>query len=486
MKKILPFIALSLIVVLGFWFRLKGISNNHSFWADESTISILAKDILTKKLPFIEGTMKVFYEPLQIAITTIFLKVFGISEFSARLPSVLFGTIGIIFAYLVAAKLSTPSGGLLAAFLYAFSQINLANSTQAKPYASLQTLFLISIYLLFLLIQRQKKAFLYHLLIIVTLTIATLIHLIGVFLWIPYLFLLTLKIKNKWLIPIGLVIFIFVFRLWPSIMYLFKPVNGRMFLVYNNMTYLRELLWKNYGFIFLPAVFGIFITWKKNEVLLSGIILWLIALLFFWNFRSYSHNIRYLIPLFGVMFVFFAVFWSKVGSGLLHNQSLFTCLAVIVLLYIGGNKISRKPSPYYSPNTDLYGDVQIADYKATYKLIEKKFPNYAKLAIFNDFDSGQSWYLNEPPTLYFRKGFGNEKPEKDPLDGKVVYKNLDQFIREKNKFSKGLLVIEDWESFLPEDIKQYAKKNMKLEIKVNGLSQAKDDPWPLEVYSWGL
>ena len=51
---------------------------------------------------------------------------------------------------------------------------------------------------------------------------------------------------------------------------------------------------------------------------------------------------------------------------------------------------------------------------------------------------------------------------------------------------KGIFIVEDWESFLPEDIKQYARKNLKREIRIESLEVAKDDPWPLEVYTWGL
>ena len=68
----------------------------------------------------------------------------------------------------------------------------------------------------------------------------------------------------------------------------------------------------------------------------------------------------------------------------------------------------------------------------------------------------------------------------------MIYGDLNSFLIEKSKHQKGILIVEDWESYLPEDIKQYAKKNMKLEFRVEGLAQAKNDPWPLEVYSWGM
>ncbi len=486
MFKKLSYVFLIVIVVAGFWFRLKGISTNHSFWADEAYISSVSRDLAQGKMNFIQAikTPGVSYQPLSMLLTAVGFKLFGISEWAARIPVVFFGALGIIFAYLVTKKLSDENGGLLAAFLYAFSQLNLANSTQAKPYTILETLFLVSIYLLIRISESKKKNLSLHIINIIVLSAATLFHLIGVFFWIPYFVYIFPKIKNKFIIFIGVIIATFVFNLWPSVIDFFKPFQGKYIFIFNNTTYLRELLWRNYAFIFLPATFGILISWKKNKSLISGIIIWSLTLLFFWNFRSYSHNIRYLVSFFGIIFVFFAVFWAKVGEKLLSNKSWLSCLLVAGMIYLGGYKIIRKPADYYTPNADLYGDVQIADYKTMYKQIEKKFPDLSERAIFNDLIDTERWYLKQQATAYFMKGFGNDKPEKHPADGKTIYKTLNQFLLEKSKHEKGLLIVEDWESFLPEDIKQYAKKNMKRVIRIEGLPQAAGDNWPLEVYEW--
>lgn len=486
MKKAVTFILLSLIVLAGLWFRLKGISTNHSFWADEAYISSVSRDQAQGKINFIQAikTPGVSYQPLNMLLTAVSFKLLGTSEWAARIPVVLFGSLGIIFAYLVAKKLSDENGGLLAAFLYAFSQLNLAHSTQAKPYAILETLFLVSIYLLIRISESKKKNLGLHIANIIVLSAATLFHLIGVFFWIPYLVYIFPRIKSKLLIFIGLIIAVFVFRLWPSIVDFFQPYQGKYIFIFNNTTYLRELLWRNYAFIFLPAVFGILISWKKNKSIILGVIFWALTLLFFWNFRSYSHNIRYLISLFGLIFVFFGIFWAKVGEKLLNNKSWLSCLLVAGMIYLGGYKIIRKPAIYYTPNADLYGDVQIADYKTMYQQIEEKFPDLEERAIFNDLIDTQRWYLKKQASAYFTKGFGNDKPEKHMVDGAPVFKTLNQFLLEKSKYKKGILIVEDWESFLPEDIKQYAKKNMKRVIRIEGLSQAAGDNWPLEVYSW--
>jgi 4-amino-4-deoxy-L-arabinose transferase-like glycosyltransferase len=135
-----------LLFVIGIYFRLKGISTNQSFWSDEAFPSSIARDILLGKISFTDGINVLGYQRLQVVTNLITFKIFGLSEWSARIPSVLWGSLGIIFAYLLAKKHSNKSGGFLAAFFFTFLQLNLDHSTQAKPYAAIETLLIAVIY----------------------------------------------------------------------------------------------------------------------------------------------------------------------------------------------------------------------------------------------------------------------------------------------------------------------------------------------------
>ncbi|PJC30174.1 hypothetical protein CO051_07105, partial [Candidatus Roizmanbacteria bacterium CG_4_9_14_0_2_um_filter_39_13] len=57
---------------------------------------------------------------------------------------------------------------------------------------------------------------------------------------------------------------------------------------------------------------------------------------------------------------------------------------------------------------------------------------------------------------------------------------------EQKKYPKGLVVVEDWVSFFPDEIKEHVKSNLTRELRVESLSQASGDVWPLELYSWGM
>src|SRR3989344_1190717 len=487
------------ILFIGFVFRLTGISTNHSFWSDEAHLAVTARDIVQNKISIPQAIAIQDYQPLHLLVITASFLLFGISEFTTRLPYVLFGTAGIVAAFLLAKKLSTISGGLLASMIYAISQINLANSTQAKPYTALQAIIL---FILFLLIKLQEsnnnnRVWL-HLTIILLASFATVMHFLGVVVWVPYLVFLFPKIKNRfilkpagWLIfSIILIVFLFIFQL-PSMLRLFIKSPGNVIFSYNHLTYLRELFWKQYGFFTLPALFGILMMMEKRKTLTLGVLIYLATMAYFWNFKQYTHNIRYVLPLFGLFFVYFGVFWSEIGDRIFDKKSHLICLLVAILLYAGGNKIVRKPAFYYTPNADFIADIQIANYKQLFNELQKKFPDMKSYVIYNDFFEPQGWYLDgrlhdalliKHNTIPIEQGGQTTHHE----TGIPVYTSLGQFKTLIKKNPQGVLIIEDWESFLPLEIKNYGKIHLKKEITVNSLPQAIDDPWPLTVYSWGM
>jgi|GEM_PF-1203826 len=494
------------IFVAGFWFRLNGITNNQSFWADEAYAASVAREITIGK-SVLSALRLLSYQKLHVLTIAVSFRLLGVSEFSARLLSVLWGSIGIFFAFLIAKRLTNWSGGMLAAFLMAFSQLNLANSTQAKPYAALQTLLLIQSYLLIYLMQpnnikKKSKQQLYYYLLLVSIDIvATLYHIIGILFWITlFVFLIlhhrrsSFKIIRKPIVCIPLIIIIalvfFYFGAFYFLIDLFKPYQGKILISLNNTVYFKNLLGRQYAVYLIPALFGMLFLYKKSSPLVVSLFSYSLTLLFMWNFRSYSHNLRYLVPFFGLVFVFFGVFWGRVGesaSKKLKVKSLkLLPILVIVVIYLSGYKIVKTPQVYYSPNFDFYGDVQNADYKNMYSWIKKKYgKELNQTAIFNDLVDTERYYLERPSNAYFMKGATPHY--RNGVNGVMVYETLDDFLKQKAKSPKGILIIEDWESILPEDIKQYAKKNLKLEYRVEKMAVGGErDVWPLEVRSWGM
>ncbi len=492
---IMVYVLLFVIVLIGAWFRFVGISSNHSFWSDEAFVATLARDVLQTKRTLSEVFALYNYQRLHLLTTLVSMKMFGFSEFAARAPAAVMGTLGIVAAYALATKLSNRFGGLLAAFVYAFSQLNLAHATQAKSYAALETIFLLVLYAMRNLQKGNKHNLLIHITIIILASLATLFHFLGILIWIPYVIYLMLTYRSVYMLP-GLILIVllgYLFQIDKILVSFFKGTSTHTFLFqFNNITNFRELLWNNYAFITLPAVAGMLIgVYEKKYTWSISLIFFLLFYSYLWTFKQYSHNVRYLVPFMGILFVYFGVFWSKVGEKLLTKWQCAFVMLLVVLLYLGGDKIARKPQTYYSPNADIYGDVQIADYKTFFAKLDKKYPDLEGIAVFTDWGDAQRWYLPQKKVdAYFLKGGYAKHPQQNSIDGAITYGTLTQFLEEKEKYRKGLLIVEDWESLLPEEIKQYAKKNLQLEFRVESLAAtaaiAADDKWPLELYSWGM
>ncbi len=479
MCRMFEVITISMLVVVGFWFRWKGIIDNHSFWADEAYAAGLAKDVISKQLSLGQALSGLAYQKLHVLSIITALRVWGVNEIAARLPSVLWGSIGIIFAYLTAKKMSNWGGGVLAGGLYTISYLNLVYATQAKPYAALETLLLIIIYLS---LNKKVKYRWWKIAGLVGISIG--LHTLGV---VGLMFLIVLGLREKRLIPknksswimSGILLLIILGLGWSNV---WKIVIKSKF--HNNITYLRELLWKQYGWIVLPAVYGMAISFKRYKDTILGIIAWIGVLLVLWNFKSYSHNVRYLLPLFGVIIVFFGVFWAKIGEKFFNDKWGISALVVMLSIWLGGWKIARTPLHYYNPNLDLYGDIQNADYKTMYTLIKKRFPEYKNITIFNDLPDTEQWYMGRLSNAYFNTA--TEKPRIFKYGEKRVpiWVTKQRFVDEMKKHQKGIVIVEDWQSFMPEEIKSYIKNNLKLEFEVPSLTKT-GGSWPLKVYSWG-
>jgi len=460
---------------------------NYSFWADEAYISGIASQLVTGKYSLFQAFNALSYQKLYILIIAFFFKLFGISELVARIPSMIAFVIGIGIIFLLANKMSNAYGGLISAFLFAFSHLNLAYATMAKPYSILEMITLLILYLL-----TEKKT--NHLLIILLCAIATLLHSIGVLIWGIYFAYIVLRLESfkvQKLRTLNLRTFkplnfltIFILTIIGSILILpiaISSLNNGQIFPYNHLYQSVKLFTYKYSFISVSAFFGFLWSFKKNKNLSLAVLVYSAVVFFMATFRQYIFNIRYVLSLFGIMFLYFGIFWAKVGER--YKKSIIPIIVVIVL-YTTGYKIVRFPQAYYNPNIDKYGDVQIANYKDFYKQLKKRFPDYKNLFVINDTFDAEYWYFGRYSNAYFMKF--TKKPYKHHIADAMIYGSLDDFKKIIKKYPRGLLIMEDWQSFLPDDIKEYAKKNLKLEFRIESLKEAPDDPWPLTLYSWGI
>src|SRR5205085_742609 len=123
-------ISLLLIIALGALLRIYKLGSD-SVWLDEA----YSIQISHKSLPeIVEETSKDVHPPLYYFALHYWIKLFGDSEFYARLLSALFGTLAILVIYFVGALLFDRATGLLASLLVALSPFNIAFSQEARMY----------------------------------------------------------------------------------------------------------------------------------------------------------------------------------------------------------------------------------------------------------------------------------------------------------------------------------------------------------------
>ncbi len=132
-----------LILFLGFIIRL--ININQSLWLDEAITAQAVKtyslaNLITKFSP---GD---FHPPFYYLILKLWSNLFGYSEITLRLPSVIFGLAVVYFVYLIGRKLFNQKVALLASLFLAINPLAIYYSQEARMYSLAMLAVTASIY----------------------------------------------------------------------------------------------------------------------------------------------------------------------------------------------------------------------------------------------------------------------------------------------------------------------------------------------------
>src|SRR3989339_1388398 len=148
-KKILLFIFLGICILLGFYFRIKGLSNGGFSNSDEYYIAKSVHNILEYGVPkYLLGgyyTRGLIYQYLSALLLLTGIK----EEFALRIIPLIFNMLAIPAVYLLAKKIGGIA--LIAAiiFLFCFSILEIEYSRLARYYAPFQMLFLWYVFFLY-------------------------------------------------------------------------------------------------------------------------------------------------------------------------------------------------------------------------------------------------------------------------------------------------------------------------------------------------
>ena len=146
-----------LIFLVGLFLRIYDLGTE-SIWYDEAISVAVAKlDLFAQiKWSFIQNDNN---PPLYYTILHFWVWIFGDSEFSARVPSALFGSFSIIAIYSVGRFLFNKNVGLLAALILATSVFHIKYSQKARAYSLLALLTLVSYYFYLKITSSKERSY---------------------------------------------------------------------------------------------------------------------------------------------------------------------------------------------------------------------------------------------------------------------------------------------------------------------------------------
>ncbi len=147
-----------LVVVLGigFFLRLYNL-DKESLWRDEGG-SVTAANLKPTKIIKHMMVTKDKHPPLYYLLLHYWIRLFGISEFSIRFLSLIFGILTIFMLYKVADLLFDKGTGILSALLLTLSVFHIKYSQEARMYTMLSFFSALSIYFFIKLLRNKKPA----------------------------------------------------------------------------------------------------------------------------------------------------------------------------------------------------------------------------------------------------------------------------------------------------------------------------------------
>lgn len=144
-----------LLVVVIFSAILRFVNINQSFWLDEGISVMVAKNLNFQSIIF-DFAPGDFHPPLYYLTLKVFMTVLGSSELTARLLSIISGTLTTLATYLIANKLYERKTAFVASLLVATSPLLIYYSQEARMY-SLAALFAVMSLYFFVSILKEDK-----------------------------------------------------------------------------------------------------------------------------------------------------------------------------------------------------------------------------------------------------------------------------------------------------------------------------------------
>ena len=324
-----------LVLVLAFFLRL--INLNQSLWLDEAIQAWAASSFNLNNL-LTQFTPTDVHPPLSYLISFFTGKLIGFSEFSLRLPSVLFGIITVFMIFKLA-KLLKLKNPVLPAVLLATSGLHLYYSQEGRMYSLATFLVVLSVYYLVKGLTKPKNLILFSLI-----TLLSFYTHYYTFFMIPVYLLINFISKTKHKLKPTLALVVSLLSFMPWLPTLIQQLKGGLTASLSNSTWASTvggLNLKALGLIPIKFLIGR-ISFENNLVYASIVIppLLLSAYLLFILLKKRSPQANTLLSWLFVP-ILIAILISIKIPVLGFHRFLFILPAFYLLLSLGINQLKK-------------------------------------------------------------------------------------------------------------------------------------------------
>jgi 4-amino-4-deoxy-L-arabinose transferase-like glycosyltransferase len=522
-----------LLLLLGIGIYLRGYNLSAlSFWVDEYTHVFAAKSILAEGLPLLPSEMEYKRALPFTYLVALSFKLFGISEFSARLPSVIFSTLTIFALYWVGAKFLNKTSGLIAATLFTFSPLCIEISRWSRMYALFQLLYLFLVYTFYKGFDNKEKTYtdratswwesqgisIFWLLIsaiffafsflihsLTVLFIPTIVvYALCLFLYISYQESLKKALISKYFVFLLLLgLFSILFTLWVkkySIFYdfirllTFRPAwtEGN---IYNYRMYAGFLRQNYFPLAYLFALGSLFLLWREKRKGLFLILCFSVPFLLqsFISWKGYRF-IVYIMPLFflvasfGIeqLFAYIVTILQRFGWQLKNSQKDFIFIKVPLFFIMLAFLLAI--SPWFKAALQVNqrshpADLKRSNWRNACLYVKKHW--VGNEAIIASVPLAAIYYLGKADyTLSYeakaRDQAMDSDPQKDRKTGTILIPNLKVLQSIIQKHNNGWIIIDNYiySSGKLNKIKDFIQTNLHKHQTIADST--------MHIYSWGI
>jgi len=484
---------------------------HHPFWIDEFSSANQALLMIRHGFGVLQLEDAYFeYQNIttHLIIALSFL-VFGASEWSARIPIILLGSLVPIATYLLTFRVvEKKTIALIAAIFATTSYFLITWSNQARGYPIQQLMTLLLFYFYLPIRKRQHNNWKQYIL-------PGIFAFLGVLTHTSFLIVTTIILadysyqhrRNKTVI-ISMIIIAASIGLLLGILGIGLAIQQTLTagaLWANNLWYYHSFLWREHTLISFLGVIGLIVSFFKYEK--SRLLIFFATAYFsFFLFIYKPFTSRYLLVIFpflylgaGISIYYFARAIAK--EAWVSTTAFAICLSIIA----NGNTFVTSPKKYYSVNHD-FREIALINYDEIYNIMKEKIDeSNNEIVVIDTWWDRTRWYLGVDYRPLYALRWENENdlinglPKSTPYildknEDKIIYKsdgivlvsNLGDLKKTVKKYPKGFIFIDD--ASLPADVIKHAQENFHEELYLDHYPPD-DNPhsiWPSTLYSWGF